>query len=134
MTRRKEVTVEPNPRRTSTVTVGDPEPAQSATNQAPPVDFPRPRVRTAAPIADLLSDVRALVKQGLDAMKAQGGPKTPNDAKTLEALARSAKVAQDMERTVNEELDAKLNKASDSQLVEIAKGLGIPVEDDDGEA
>lgn len=131
MTRRRERVMDPPAQRRmgtpflDEVAPSDPTPPKDA---APEVSrtIIMPAVRTSAPIADLLTDVRSLVKQGLDALKQQT-TFTPNDAKTLEALARAAKVAQDMERAVNEDLGAKLNKLSDAQLQEVADELGIDV-------
>jgi hypothetical protein len=87
-----------------------------------------PTVTTTPPIADLLGDIRALIKSGLDGLKPRIGHLTPNDARTLESLARTAKVAQDMDAALKAGLGTKLNTMSDADIRELALELGLDPE------
>ncbi len=90
-----------------------------------------PTVRVATPIADILHDIRALLKAGLDGLKPRAGAVdsalTPNEARTLESLARTAKVVADLDAQVKERLGDSMNKMSDDQVHALAAELGVDV-------
>lgn len=75
-----------------------------------------PTVRVVPPVAALLDDVRNLVKGGLDHLKLRGGSLSPMDVRTLEGLARTAKLCQDMDKAMRDDLGGKLDKLDRAAL------------------
>lgn len=96
----------------------EPEPERKAATGKSAEEFRAltPTVRVVPPVAALLDDVRNLVKGGLDHLKLRGGSLSPMDVRTLEGLARTAKLCQDMTRAMDEDLSGKLDKLDKAQL------------------
>lgn len=80
-----------------------------------------PTVQVIPPISSAIGDIRSLLQDGLDGLKQRRHSLGPNDIRTLESLARTAKTALELESAVKASLreNGKLDKLDREELAKL---------------